>query len=241
MTFAILEDFRILLKYMIIFLREVSFWGCFFLFVIISFCIPSHFKFFSGHRMGYADYREMNTSSLQNVSLFSAKVSLDGVVLPEGWCLLHPRWSLVSLPEPHHIPSHLITPLSLNDIPPRIAQTMENEDSWDFDIFNLEAATMKRRDSYTIMRLVFVFRMSFLTLRHHIESSHRTLTYLGLKIFSRFGVCEFLNCPEATLRSWLQVIEANYHSSNSYHNSCHAADVLHATAYFLCKERVKVS
>ncbi|KTF73900.1 hypothetical protein cypCar_00049659, partial [Cyprinus carpio] len=69
----------------------------------------------------------------------------------------------------------------------------------------------------------------------------RPLTYLGLKIFSRFGVCEFLSCPEATLRSWLQIIEANYHSSNSYHNSTHAADVLHATAYFLCKERVKQS
>lgn len=48
------------------------------------------------------------------------------------------------LTEPHHLPSHLTTPLSLNDIPPRIAQTMENEDSWDFDIFNLEAATLKR-------------------------------------------------------------------------------------------------
>lgn len=52
--------------------------------------------------------------------------------------------SIPLLAEPHHIPSNLITPLSLNDIPPRIAQTMENEDSWDFDIFNLEAATMKR-------------------------------------------------------------------------------------------------
>lgn len=77
-------------------------------------------------------------------------------------------------------------------------------------------------------------------LNQNAESSRRPLTYLGLKIFSRFGVCEFLSCPEATLRSWLQVIEANYHSSNSYHNSSHAADVLHATAYFLCKERVKV-
>ncbi|XP_055030280.1 high affinity cAMP-specific and IBMX-insensitive 3',5'-cyclic phosphodiesterase 8A isoform X2 [Misgurnus anguillicaudatus] len=112
----------------------------------------------------------------------------------------------------HHIPGHLTTPLSLSDIPACIAQTMENEESWDFDIFTLESATMKR-----------------------------PLTYLGLKIFSRFGVCEFLNCPEATLRSWLQVIETNYHSSNSYHNSTHAADVLHATAYFLCKERVKQS
>lgn len=44
--------------------------SCFF--VIISFCIPSHFLNF-GHRMGYADYREMNTSSLQNVSLFSVE------------------------------------------------------------------------------------------------------------------------------------------------------------------------
>lgn len=68
----------------------------------------------------------------------------------------------------------------------------------------------------------------------------RPLTYLGLKIFTTFGVCEFLNCSEATLRSWLQLMETSYHSSNSYHNSTHAADVLHATAYFLRKERVKV-
>ncbi|KAF1545081.1 High affinity cAMP-specific and IBMX-insensitive 3',5'-cyclic phosphodiesterase 8B, partial [Eudyptes schlegeli] len=69
----------------------------------------------------------------------------------------------------------------------------------------------------------------------------RPLVYLGLKVFARFGVSEFLNCSEATLRAWLQVIEANYHSSNSYHNSTHAADVLHATAFFLGKERVKRS
>lgn len=68
----------------------------------------------------------------------------------------------------------------------------------------------------------------------------RPLVYLGLKVFSRFGVCEFLRCSETTLRAWLQVIEANYHSSNAYHNSTHAADVLHATAFFLGKERVKV-
>uniref|UniRef100_A0A8D3CHP8 Phosphodiesterase n=1 Tax=Scophthalmus maximus TaxID=52904 RepID=A0A8D3CHP8_SCOMX len=137
---------------------------------------------------------------------------LVGGLMTDGLRRLSGNEYILATKQPHHIPSHLTTPLSLNDIPPRIAQTMENEDSWDFDIFNLEAATMKR-----------------------------PLTYLGLKIFSRFGVCEFLNCPEATLRSWLQVIEANYHSTNSYHNSSHAADVLHATAYFLCKERVKQS
>lgn len=69
----------------------------------------------------------------------------------------------------------------------------------------------------------------------------RPLIYLGLKTFARFGMCEFLQCSEATLRSWFQIIEANYHSSNPYHNSTHAADVLHATAYFLSRNKIKVS
>ncbi|KAM6034055.1 high affinity cAMP-specific and IBMX-insensitive 3',5'-cyclic phosphodiesterase 8B [Chlamydotis macqueenii] len=108
--------------------------------------------------------------------------------------------------------SHLSVPNTINDVPPCIAQLLDNEESWDFNIFELEAVTNKR-----------------------------PLVYLGLKVFARFGVSEFLNCSEATLRAWLQVIEANYHSSNSYHNSTHAADVLHATAFFLSKERVKGS
>ncbi|XP_040841882.1 high affinity cAMP-specific and IBMX-insensitive 3',5'-cyclic phosphodiesterase 8B isoform X8 [Ochotona curzoniae] len=107
---------------------------------------------------------------------------------------------------------HLAMPITINDVPPSIAQLLDNEESWDFNIFELEAVTHKR-----------------------------PLVYLGLKVFSRFGVCEFLNCSETTLRAWLQVIEANYHSSNAYHNSTHAADVLHATAFFLGKERVKGS
>ncbi|XP_063137771.1 high affinity cAMP-specific and IBMX-insensitive 3',5'-cyclic phosphodiesterase 8B isoform X4 [Rattus norvegicus] len=112
----------------------------------------------------------------------------------------------------HHSHSHLSMPITINDVPPSIAQLLDNEESWDFNIFELEAITHKR-----------------------------PLVYLGLKVFSRFGVCEFLNCTETTLRAWLQVIEANYHSSNAYHNSTHAADVLHATAFFLGKERVKGS
>ncbi|XP_028827358.1 high affinity cAMP-specific and IBMX-insensitive 3',5'-cyclic phosphodiesterase 8B isoform X3 [Denticeps clupeoides] len=108
--------------------------------------------------------------------------------------------------------SQLAMPVTLSDIPPSIAELLEEEHRWEFNILELEAATHKR-----------------------------PLTYLGLKIFASFRVCEFLNCTEATLRSWLQVIEANYHASNSYHNSTHAADVLHATAYFLRKDKVKSS
>ncbi|XP_029371044.1 high affinity cAMP-specific and IBMX-insensitive 3',5'-cyclic phosphodiesterase 8B isoform X2 [Echeneis naucrates] len=108
--------------------------------------------------------------------------------------------------------SQLAIPVTLNDVPPSIAEMLNDEECWEFNILELEAATLKR-----------------------------PLTYLGLKIFTSFGVCEFLNCSEATLRSWLQLMESSYHSSNSYHNSTHAADVLHATAYFLRKERVKGS
>ncbi|KAM4635436.1 high affinity cAMP-specific and IBMX-insensitive 3',5'-cyclic phosphodiesterase 8B isoform 2-T2 [Polymixia lowei] len=108
--------------------------------------------------------------------------------------------------------SQLAIPVTLNDVPPSIAEMLNDEERWEFNILELEAATHKR-----------------------------PLTYLGLKTFTSFGVCEFLNCSESTLRSWLQVIEASYHASNAYHNSTHAADVLHATAYFLRKERVKSS
>ncbi|KAL1765468.1 high affinity cAMP-specific and IBMX-insensitive 3 3' [Sigmodon hispidus] len=106
--------------------------------------------------------------------------------------------------------SNIPTPTSLHDIPPRIALAIQNEELWDFDIFELEAATQ-----------------------------NRPLIYLGLKTFARFGICEFLQCSEATLRSWFQIIEANYHSSNPYHNSTHSADVLHATAYFLSRNKIK--
>ncbi|KAM9064978.1 high affinity cAMP-specific and IBMX-insensitive 3',5'-cyclic phosphodiesterase 8A isoform X1 [Sarcophilus harrisii] len=135
---------------------------------------------------------------------------LVGGLMSDGLRRLSGNEYIFSSKQLHPVPANLTSPISLNDIPPRIAQAMENEEYWDFDIFELEAATHKR-----------------------------PLIYLGLKIFARFGICEFLNCSEATLRSWLQIIEANYHASNSYHNSTHSADVLHATAYFLAKERVK--
>ncbi|XP_072475866.1 high affinity cAMP-specific and IBMX-insensitive 3',5'-cyclic phosphodiesterase 8A isoform X2 [Notamacropus eugenii] len=135
---------------------------------------------------------------------------LVGGLMSDGLRRLSGNEYIFSSKQLHQVPSNFISPISLNDIPPRIAQAMENEEYWDFNIFELEAATHKR-----------------------------PLVYLGLKIFARFGICEFLNCSESTLRSWLQIIEANYHSSNSYHNSTHSADVLHATAYFLSKERVK--
>ncbi|XP_040198517.1 high affinity cAMP-specific and IBMX-insensitive 3',5'-cyclic phosphodiesterase 8A isoform X1 [Rana temporaria] len=137
---------------------------------------------------------------------------LVGGLMTDGLRRLSGNEYIFSSKHVHPSSGHPISSLSLSDIPPRITQAMENEEDWEFDIFELEAATHKR-----------------------------PLVYLGLKMFARFGVCSFLNCSEVTLRSWLHIIESNYHSSNAYHNSTHSADVLHATAYFLCKERVKQS
>jgi hypothetical protein len=55
----------------------------------------------------------------------------------------------------------------------------------------------------------------------------------------RFDVHKTMQCSEATLQNWLTLVEANYNQSNSYHNSTHASDVLHAIACFLEAARVK--
>lgn len=69
----------------------------------------------------------------------------------------------------------------------------------------------------------------------------RPLVTLGLKIMNRFNVSEFLKCDETTLVHWLTLMEANYRPSNTYHNSTHASDVLHATAYLLGSEKISVN
>lgn len=68
---------------------------------------------------------------------------------------------------------------------------------WSFDIFRLEQITERR-----------------------------PLVYLGMELFRRFEVFAALNIDETTCKAWFSVIEANYHSSNTYHTSTHAADVM---------------
>ena len=63
-----------------------------------------------------------------------------------------------------------------------------------------------------------------------------------------------LGIEESVIQNWLTLIEANYRSGNTYHNSryspvcgkisifflpSHAADVMQATAYFLERENVR--
>ena len=83
--------------------------------------------------------------------------------------------------------------------------------------------------------------MPFLIFLLKLYNDFRPLVYVGMQIFTRFGVADFLAISETVMRNWLQLIEANYHASNSYHNSTHAADVLQSTSYFLDRARIKVS
>lgn len=80
---------------------------------------------------------------------------------------------------------------------PHIMELLEESLSWEFDIFKLEEITEKR-----------------------------PLLYLGMEMFRRFNVFATLNIDENVCKGWLAIIEANYHSNNSYHNSTHAADVM---------------
>lgn len=86
---------------------------------------------------------------------------------------------------------------------------LETENAWQFDVIELEKVT-----------------------------DHHPLQALGVKIFERWNVGETLRCSTDTISRWLTVIEANYQSTNTYHNATHAADVLQATSYFLNSESV---
>lgn len=64
-----------------------------------------------------------------------------------------------------------------------------------------------------------IFRLEQISERH-------PLVYLGMELFRRFEVFAALSIDEQTCKAWLNVVEAHYHSSNTYHNSTHAADVM---------------
>ncbi|KAH7966381.1 hypothetical protein HPB49_015714 [Dermacentor silvarum] len=98
---------------------------------------------------------------------------------------------------------------SLQTAPPKIKELLENDVKWEFDIIELETLT-----------------------------GRRPLIWLGLSLFSKLNVHTSLECDDATIRNWLQLVESHY-LDNPYHNSTHAGDVMQATAYFLLKLRKK--
>ena len=116
---------------------------------------------------------------------------------------------------------------NLEAAPHEIRELLAESHHWDFDIIKLERLTERR---------------STLNTQHGRGETNqpvfRPLVWLGMTTLLRFEVNKTLKVEESIMQNWLTLVEANYHSANSYHNSSHAADVLQATAYFLEKENV---
>ncbi|XP_046839140.1 high affinity cAMP-specific and IBMX-insensitive 3',5'-cyclic phosphodiesterase 8A-like isoform X2 [Xenia sp. Carnegie-2017] len=152
---------------------------------------------------------------LQTKELYSiGNETLDDDVSPYEGLVANRRPSGGALVTGHrsdsaHFPGHN-TLLHLTEAPAEILEALEGESLWDYNIIELERLT-----------------------------NQKPLFYLGMVIFSRFNAQQFLQISKDCLMNWLRMIESNYHERNTYHNSTHAADVLHSTAYFLMKERVK--
>ncbi|KAK6097090.1 hypothetical protein MT418_002724 [Batrachochytrium dendrobatidis] len=86
---------------------------------------------------------------------------------------------------------------------PSIVEVLENIDTWEFDIFELARVT-----------------------------KGRPLYHLGMALFEIYNFQATFNVGESVMREFLSKVEANY-QANTYHNSTHAADVMHSLHYFL--------
>ncbi|CAN7940508.1 unnamed protein product, partial [Ixodes hexagonus] len=111
--------------------------------------------------------------------------------------------------EPLNVTTSSTTLPSLATAPAKIKDLLETDVKWEFDIIELETL-----------------------------SGRRPLVWLGLSLFSKLNVHTSLECDDATIRNWLQLVESHY-QDNPYHNSTHAGDVMQATACFLLKLRKK--
>jgi hypothetical protein len=89
-----------------------------------------------------------------------------------------------------------------------IANVLENDNVWEFDILELERIT-----GWYSLFLCTLLEMEKQTLDHH------PLSRLGTKIFDRWNINETLNCAPDTINRWLVIVEANYQSGNGRRKS----------------------
>jgi len=89
-------------------------------------------------------------------------------------------------------------------------------DDWDYDVFELQTA-MSGGISGECMR----------------EQPHGGALFVTMyALIYKWQFMQKFNLNEQVLLNWLSIVEAGYHP-NPYHNSMHAADVLHVTHYII--------
>eukprot|EP00756_Hemistasia_phaeocysticola_P010588 Hpha_TRINITY_DN15029_c5_g9::TRINITY_DN15029_c5_g9_i1::g.125581::m.125581/K13755/PDE1; calcium/calmodulin-dependent 3',5'-cyclic nucleotide phosphodiesterase len=99
----------------------------------------------------------------------------------------------------------------------QIFEVLKKIDEWDYDVFTLQEKMSGSHD--------------FEGLRDQPRGGALFVTCYALLM--RHGFLQKFNMKESVVLNWLSVVESGYHP-NPYHNSMHAADVLHITNYILC-------
>eukprot|EP01135_Chromosphaera_perkinsii_P012167 Nk52_evm5s2604 gene=Nk52_evmTU5s2604 len=92
--------------------------------------------------------------------------------------------------------------------PEAINECLRQHPNWDFDVFKL-----------------------------HEISGEKSLYLLGYHLLELEGLIDFFQIDRIKMRNFLLKIEAGYHNKNPYHNSIHAADVLHSMYYLVSKSK----
>lgn len=94
---------------------------------------------------------------------------------------------------------------------------LQKIDQWDYDVFSLQEAMSG--DTYQ-------------SLRYQPRGGSLLVTMYALLF--RHNLIRRFSLDENVLLNWVSIVEAGYHP-NPYHNSMHAADVLHITHFILTK------
>lgn len=97
-----------------------------------------------------------------------------------------------------------------DEIKIKIDEVLKFRDTWEFDVFRLAELT-----------------------------NNNPLLILAQKIFQEENFLFEFKIPEDVFLGFVSAVEAGYRAENPYHNSIHAADVLHATYYFIKKAMKK--
>ena len=98
----------------------------------------------------------------------------------------------------------------------RVFKTIQSLGEWDFNIFKLQESMTG----------------SFLHEGLMTQPKGGSLFAVVFALFHSHNLFKKFSINEQTLMNWVSVVEAGYHP-NPYHNSMHAADVLHVTNYVI--------
>ena len=99
----------------------------------------------------------------------------------------------------------------------QVWNAMQKIDDWDYDVFALQTA-MAGNDTESLAT----------------QPSGGSLFVTAYDLFFKYRMMQKFRIDEKIFLNWISVVEAGYHP-NPYHNSMHAADVLHITHYILSK------